>query len=97
MYFCHEHECAKIQKDNGVRVSHINIGSGKEGSIRDVAFLIKESIGYEGVVDFDSSKPDGTPRKLMASSIINQLGWSAKIGLREGIKQEYENFKVNHL
>lgn len=78
-------------------VSHINIGSGKEVSIRDLAYIIKEIIGYEGVVNFDSSKPDGTPRKIMDSSIINQLGWSAKIELREGIKQEYVNFKENHL
>ena len=87
----------KYKKIMELGLSHINIGSGKEVSIRDLAYIIMEIIGYEGVVNFDSSKPDGTPRKLMDSSIINQLGWSAKIGLREGIKQEYENFKLNHL
>ena len=87
----------KYEKVTELGLSHINIGSGKEVSIRDLAHIISKIIGYEGVVKFDSSKPDGTPRKLMDCSIINRLGWSSKIGLREGIIQAYENFKLNHL
>lgn len=64
----------------------LNIGSGIELSIKDLAYMIKEIVGYQGNLDFDSTKPDGTPRKLMDSSLANSLGWKSKIGLKEGIK-----------
>ena len=63
----------------------LNIGSGREISIKDLAILIKEIVGYSGELDFDHTKPDGTPRKLMDSSRANSLGWSASILLRDGI------------
>lgn len=71
----------------------INIGSGEEIKIIDLALLIKEIIGYEGKIEFDETKPDGTPRKLIDSSKIKELGWSHKVNLEEGIKLTYENFK----
>lgn len=73
-----------------IRNCHINIGTGKEISIRDLAFLIKETIGYEGVLNFDSSKPDGTMRKLTDVSKLNSLGWKHKIEVDEGVKRLYE-------
>ena len=77
--------------------SIINIGWGKDISIKELALLIKEIIGFEGDVVFDSSKPDGMPRKLLDVGKLRQLGWQAKITLREGIRQTYqwfcENFK----
>jgi len=68
----------------------INIGFGTDLSILDLALLVKEVVGYEGDLVFDSSKPDGTPRKLMSSAKINQLGWHPTIGLKEGITQTYK-------
>ncbi|MFM2394815.1 MAG: hypothetical protein RLZZ546_2797, partial [Bacteroidota bacterium] len=65
--------------------SLINIGSGQEVSIKELAYLIAEIIDYEGEIKFDHTKPDGTPRKLLDSKKINQIGWSAKLNLREGI------------
>jgi GDP-L-fucose synthase len=68
----------------------INIGLGSDISIADLAGLIKTVIGFDGVLSWDSSKPDGTPRKLLDVSKINNLGWGAKINLDEGIKKTYQ-------
>jgi len=65
----------------------INIGVGEDISIKDLALLIKEIVGYEGELFFDTSKPDGTPRKLLDVSKLHNLGWRHRIGLREGIEQ----------
>ncbi len=76
-----------IQKNNITDLGEfLNIGSASEISIKDLAILIKEIVGYGGKLDFDQSKPDGTPRKLMDSSKANSLGWSASIDLRNGIE-----------
>lgn len=69
--------------------SHLNVGFGSDISILEVAKLIAGIIGYKGQVKTDPSKPDGTPRKLMDSSKINQLGWKPKIPLKEGIEATY--------
>ena len=74
-------------------LSHINVGSGEEISIAELAHTISEIVGYQGKIDFDVSKPDGTPRKLMDSSVINQLGWTSSISLRRGIELAYQDFK----
>ncbi|MDF2518549.1 MAG: GDP-fucose synthetase [Sphingobacterium sp.] len=70
----------------------VNIGIGEDLSIKDLAELIKEVVGYQGKISFDTSKPDGTPRKLMDVSKLHALGWKHKINLREGIKLAYEDF-----
>jgi GDP-L-fucose synthase len=70
----------------------INIGTGEDISIKDLALLIKKVIGYEGALTFDSSKPDGTPRKLMDVSKLHKLGWKHKVELEQGIKLAYEDF-----
>lgn len=70
----------------------INIGTGEDISIKDLAILIKKVIGYEGSLTFDSSKPDGTPRKLMDVSKLHKLGWTHKVELAQGIKLAYEDF-----
>ncbi|KAH7283782.1 hypothetical protein KP509_34G023700 [Ceratopteris richardii] len=71
-------------------LSHINVGSGKEVSIKELAELVKEVVGYEGCLTWDLSKPDGTPRKLMDNSKLESLGWHAKIPLREGLIDTYK-------
>ena len=68
----------------------VNVGSGKEISIGDLARLIAEVVGFEGEVVFDASMPDGTPRKLMDSSRMRSLGWLPKISLEDGIRSTYE-------
>jgi GDP-L-fucose synthase len=69
----------------------INIGMGKDISISDLANLIKEIVGFKGEIVYDTSKPDGTPRKLMDVSKLNGLGWRASIPIYEGIKDVYTN------
>ncbi len=81
--------------DNGI--THLNVGSGKDLSISDLAKLIAEVVGYKGIVEYDSSKPDGTPRKLMDVTRLNSLGWKYKTELKEGIIKTYNFFKEKHL
>lgn len=71
----------------------VNVGSGTDLTIKDLALLIKDIVGYQGEIKHDLSKPDGTPRKLMDVSYLHSLGWKHKIELREGITQVYEDFK----
>ena len=70
----------------------VNIGAGHEISIRDLAILIADIVGYRGRLTFDTGKPDGTPRKLLDGSRLAALGWSCRIGLREGIESVYADY-----
>jgi len=70
----------------------VNVGTGEDLSIKDLAMLIKEIVGFEGSLMFDTSKPDGTPRKLMDVSKIHKLGWKHKTPLREGVALAYQDF-----
>ena len=71
----------------------INIGTGTDIRIKDLAVLIKDVVGYKGEIEYDRSKPDGTPKKLLDVSRIGQLGWKAGIGLDEGIRKIYEFYR----
>lgn len=71
----------------------MNVGSGEDISIADLALLIKEVVGYEGELKFDASKPDGTPRKLMDVSKLEAIGWKYKIKLKEGLQSVYKEVK----
>ena len=71
----------------------INVGVGADVSIRDLAGLVADVVGYQGDIVFDSTKPDGTPRKLLDVSKISALGWKAEIGLRQGLEQTYTWYK----
>ena len=73
-------------------LSHINVGSGHEQTIREVAELVAEVVGYRGDIEFDTSKPDGAMRKLMDSGCIGKLGWQPKISLRDGLQQAYADY-----
>jgi nucleoside-diphosphate-sugar epimerase len=77
-------------------LSHINVGSGNEVSISDLAVLISDIVGYSGKIKFDSSKPDGAPRKLMDVSRLSAMGWRSKIELREGLLESYNWFVDNN-
>lgn len=74
----------------------VNVGSGQEVSIRALAETIAEVLGWSGDLTFDATKPDGTPRKLLDTSRLNDLGWQARIGLRDGIAGAYAWFTENH-
>ncbi len=71
----------------------VNIGSGKEISIRELAEIIKDVVGFKGEIKFDTTKPDGTPRRVLDSSKILATGWKPKMDIREGIRLEYEFYK----
>jgi GDP-L-fucose synthase len=75
----------------------VNVGSGEEISIKDLALLIKKITGYEGELRFDASKPDGTPRKLTDVSRLHSLGWKHSTGLEEGIRSVYKDIKDSGL
>ncbi len=74
----------------------VNVGTGIDLTIGELAMLIKEIVGYKGKIVFDSSKPDGTPRKLMDVTKLHHLGWKHSIDLREGIELAYKDFLENH-
>jgi GDP-L-fucose synthase len=71
----------------------LNVGTGEDLSIKELALLIKDIVGFKGELNFDTTKPDGTPRKLMDVSRLHNLGWSHKIELKDGIKSVYEQVK----
>lgn len=80
-----------MQTYNGEKF--VNIGSGTDLTIKDLALLIKDIVGYTGEIKHDLTKPDGTPRKLMDVSYLHSLGWKHKIELKDGIAKVYEDFK----
>ncbi|MEL6672230.1 MAG: GDP-L-fucose synthase [Bacteroidota bacterium] len=73
----------------------VNVGVGEDISIKDLALMVKEVVGFEGELDFDTSRPSGTPRKLMNVDRLNELGFKAQIGLKEGITSVYQDFQQN--
>jgi len=72
--------------------SHINVGTGQDVTIAELAHLVGETVGYAGHIGFDTSKPDGTPRKLLDVYKLNALGWEARVPLREGLQRAYASF-----
>jgi GDP-L-fucose synthase len=77
-------------------LSHINVGTGEDLSIADLARLIGKVVGFRGHIAFDASKPDGTPRKLMDVGRLRALGWKAGVGLEEGLAIAYRDFLTRH-
>jgi GDP-L-fucose synthase len=73
----------------------INVGYGEDLTIKDLALTIQKIIGFKGEIDFDVNRPNGTPRKIIDSTTINQLGWSPKVSLTDGIKMAYQDFLKN--
>ena len=91
--FCLEKVNAKDIYNNGI--AQLNIGTGKDISIKDLSTLIKVIVGFEGKIRFDESKPDGTPRKLLDVEKINKLGWRYQISLEDGIRRTYNWYLEN--
>ncbi|QIO55887.1 GDP-L-fucose synthase (plasmid) [Rhizobium leguminosarum bv. trifolii] len=76
--------------------SHVNVGCGEDITILELAYLVSEIVGFEGKITRDLTKPDGTPRKLLSVDKLRTLGWSPKIGLKEGIADAYHSFLDGH-
>ncbi len=75
---------------------HINVGSGEEHTIKELAETIKRVVGFEGALTWDTTKPDGTPRKLMDSGKLGNMGWKRQVQFEEGIKRAYEDFLIRN-
>ena len=76
-----------------IRNCHINVGTGKELNIRQLSHLVAKTVGFEGTIEFDTSKPDGTMRKLIDVSKLHSLGWTHKVEIEEGVQKLFEWYK----
>ena len=76
-----------------IRNCHINVGTGKELTIRALSELVVKAVGFEGTVEFDTSKPDGTMRKLIDVSKLHSLGWTHKVEIEDGVQKLFEWYK----
>ena len=97
--FMHVDDCADgiiFLLENYSNMEHVNLGTGQELSIGDLIEMIKSAVGFKGETEFDTSKPDGTPRKLLNSEKIQALGWSPNISLQKGLKATYKWYLENH-
>lgn len=74
----------------------INVGTGEDITIKDLALLVQKIIGFEGDLVFDPSKPDGTPRKLLDVSKLHSKGWRHEVDLEQGIRMVYDDFRKNY-
>ena len=83
----------KMNQNTNSMISHLNVGTGKDITIKNLAETIREVVGYKGQIEFDASKFNGTPRKLIDSSKINNLGWFPKTSLKEGLSITYEEYR----
>ena len=96
MYVDELSEAIEFLLDKDTEHDLLNIGSGEEVSIKDLAFKIQKLVNYEGEIMYDLSKPDGNPRKLIDSTKINELGWKSKINIDEGLEKTYQWFLKNY-
>ncbi len=83
------------RKNTHPMLSHINVGYGSDVSIKELAESVATTVGFAGDIDFDTSKPDGAPRKLIDSHRLNAMGWTPKVTLEQGLKRTYEDFLNN--
>ena len=77
-------------------LSHINVGFGNDVSVKELAMAVRKTVGFQGEIEFDVSKPDGSPRKWMDSRRLNTLGWQAHVSLEKGLELAYEDFKKHN-
>ena len=82
--------------DQGIPLSFLNVGTGIDLSIRELAEQVAATVGFKGTIQWDTSKPDGTPKKQLNVSRLSQVGWRARIPLAEGLPLAYQNFCAHH-
>jgi GDP-L-fucose synthase len=95
--FLHADDCADalvflLQRYSGD--AHVNVGSGEDITIRELAELVCEVVGFTGEIVCDTTKPDGTPRKLISGAVLEAMGWTPRIALREGVAGVYQGFPI---
>ena len=90
--FLHSFNQNDLIEHMGLACSHINVGTGSDVTIKELAEIIKNVVGFTGEIIFDLNKPDGTPRKLMDTSLLTNLGWTASVSLKSGLKRSYADF-----
>ena len=83
-------------KNTKLMRGHINVGSGLDITIEELSKIIKKITRFQGSIEFDNNKLEGTPRKLLNSKLLNSLGWESKISLEEGLLKTYEEFLLNY-
>ena len=93
--FVMELDTQKYQSQTEPMRSHLNVGFGSDITIHELAMTIKKVIGFEGEIQFDSTKPDGSPQKLMDSARLNELGWKTKTDLESGLNKAYQDFLLH--
>jgi len=86
---------ATIDTNVSAMLSHINVGTGEDCTIAELANTVARVVGYDGALEWDTTKPDGTPRKLLDVQLLNKLGWRASISLSDGLVDTYEWFQNN--
>lgn len=91
--FVHNLDREALAANTNLMLSHVNVGTGSDVTIKELANTIRGVVGYKGSLRFDSSKPDGTPRKLLDVSLLSTLGWTASTPLKLGLEQSYADFK----
>ena len=89
-------EASLFLLENYDDAQQVNVGVGEDISIKELAEMVAEEVGYQGEILWDTSKPDGTPRKLLDVSLLSQMGWKAKTPLREGIRMAIADYRANH-
>jgi len=89
-------ERAAYEQHTAPRLSHINVGTGSDVTISELAGIIGKAVGYQGKIAFDTSKPDGTPRKLLDTSKLAALGWKPRVSLADGIRETYAQFAASY-
>ena len=95
--FVHELDQQTFENNTQKMQSHINIGTGIDVTIKELVQSVKEVVGYDGNVIFDSKRPDGSPRKLMNIDLLKKLGWKAQINLRSGLSISYTDYLLKHI
>jgi GDP-L-fucose synthase len=83
------------KENTDIMLSHINVGTGIDCTIRELVEAVSNAVGYGGQIEFDTTKPDGAPRKLMDVKRLSSFGWKASVSLDEGLKRSYEWFLLN--
>ena len=95
--FIHNLPSITFDENTQPMLSHINVGTGTDVTIKELAETVKDVVEFKGELIFDSRKPDGTPRKLMNVTLLSSLGWNAKVSLRSGVEHSYEDFVQNQI
>ena len=95
--FIHNIDKKKFEKQTQKQLSHINIGTGIDLTIKELAQTIKQVVGYKGRIIFDTTKPDGTPRKLLNVDLIKKLGWKAQTKLIDGLTSSYHDYLLRNI